>query len=108
MGSIVGTDERMRGDLIVYLEHPQLGRRQPCKSVVYIAREDLPRRSIVQFDDVAFGMLHDSHAMACRKHNKRQTVMLAKSSDPCAALKCRSTSNAAVQSRGQIARSRGT
>jgi hypothetical protein len=98
----------MRGDLIVYLEHPQLGRRQPCKSVVYIAREDLPRRSIVQFDDVAFGMLHDSHAMACRKHNKRQTVMLAKSSDPCAALKCRSTSNAAVQSRGQIARSRGT
>jgi hypothetical protein len=46
--------------------------------------------------------------MACRKHNKGQTVMLAKSSDPCAALKCRSTSNAAVQSRGQIARSRRT
>jgi len=61
----------MRGDLIVYLEQPQLGRRQPCKCVVYVAGENLPRRPIVQFDEVAFGMLHDFHAMACRAYNKK-------------------------------------
>ena len=59
----------MRGDLIVYFEQPQLGRRQLCKGVVYIAGENLPRRSIVQFDDVAFGMLHDFHAVPCREHS---------------------------------------
>ena len=90
-GSVIGIDERMRGDLIAYLEQPQLGGRQPCKCAVYVAGENLPCRSIVQFDDVTFGMLHDSHTMACRKHNKRKTVMPAKSSDPCPALKCRST-----------------
>jgi hypothetical protein len=88
----------MRGDLIVYLEQPQLGRRQPCKCVVYVAGENLPRRPIVQFDEVAFGMLHDFHAMACRAYNKK-TVLFAKSSDPRTALKCRSTRNAAVQPR---------
>src|SRR3981189_234842 len=86
----------MRGDLIVYLEQTQLGRRQPCKGVVYIAGENLPRRSIVQFDDVAFGMLHDFHATACCETDQQKTVMLAKSSDPCTALKCRSTQTAAL------------
>jgi hypothetical protein len=64
--------------------------------VVYVAGENLPRRSIVQFDEVAFGMLQNFHAMACREHNKQKTVLLAKSSDPRTALKCRSTRNAAV------------
>jgi hypothetical protein len=72
----------MRGDLIVCPEQPQLGRRQPCKCVVYVAGENLPRRPIVQFDEVAFGMLHVFHAMAYREHNEQKTVMLAKSSDP--------------------------
>jgi hypothetical protein len=40
--------------------------------------------------DVAFRMLNVFHAVACREHNKQKTVMLAKSSDPCTALKCRS------------------
>jgi hypothetical protein len=47
--------------------------------VVYIAGENLPRRSIVQFDDVAFGMLYDLHATACcerttKNGNARQEV----------------------------------
>jgi hypothetical protein len=65
----------MRGDLIVYLEQAQFGRRQPCKCVVYVTGENLPRRPIVQFDAVAFGMLHDFHAMACREHNEQKTAM---------------------------------
>jgi hypothetical protein len=59
--------------------------------VVYVAGENLPRRPIVQFDEVAFGMFHDFHAMAPCKHNQEKTVMLAESSNPRAALKCRST-----------------
>jgi hypothetical protein len=73
--SVIGIDERMRGDLIVYLEQAQFGRRQPCKCVVYVTGENLPRRPIVQFDAVAFGMLHDFHAMACREHNEQKTAM---------------------------------
>jgi hypothetical protein len=42
----------------------------------------LPRRPIVQFDEVAFGVLHVFHAMAYREHNEQKTVMLARSSDP--------------------------
>jgi hypothetical protein len=59
-------------------------------------RGNLPRRSIVQFDDVAFGMLHDFHATVSCETNKQKTVMLAKRSDPCTALKCCSTRNAAA------------
>jgi hypothetical protein len=92
-GSVIGIDERMRSDLIVYLEQPQLGRRQPRKCVVYVAGENLPRRSIVQFDDVAFGMLHDSHALTCRNPTNEKGG--ARREFP--ALKCRSTLNAAVQ-----------
>ncbi len=40
---------------------------------------------------MAFSMLNVFHAVACREHNKQKTVMLAKSSHPCTALKCRST-----------------
>jgi hypothetical protein len=69
----------------------------------YVAGENLPRRVIVQFDEVAFGMLHDFHAMARREHNEQKTAMLAESSDPRTALKCRPTRNAAVlPRRGRI------
>src|SRR5258707_15712721 len=71
-GSVIGIDERLRCDLIVYLEQPQLGRRQPCKCVVNVAGENLPRRPIVQFDEGAFGVLHDFHAMPGCEHNDKK------------------------------------
>jgi len=71
-GSVIGIDERMRGDLIVYLEQPQLGRRQPCKRVVYIAGENLPRRPVIQFDEMAFGVLQDFHAVALSRTQRKK------------------------------------
>jgi hypothetical protein len=52
----------MRGNFIVDFEQPQLGRWQPREGLVYIAWENLPSRSIVQFDDVALRMLNYFHA----------------------------------------------
>ena len=59
--SVIGTDERMRGDFIVDLEQPKLRRRQPGQCVIDVAGKNLPRRAIIQFDEMAFGVFQDLH-----------------------------------------------
>jgi hypothetical protein len=64
--SVVGIDQRVRGDVVVDLEQPQLGGRQPRQRVVDISRENLPGRAVVQFDEMALGMLRDFHGVVTR------------------------------------------
>src|ERR1700694_2588877 len=63
-GSVIEINQRVRSDLVIYLEQSQLRRRQPHQRIVHVAGENLPRRPIVQFDDMAFGMLQDFHGLA--------------------------------------------
>src|SRR5580692_4053623 len=62
-GSVIGIDQRVRGEFIVDIEQPQFGGRQPAQGIIDIAGENLPRRAIVEFDEMAFGVLRDFHGL---------------------------------------------
>jgi hypothetical protein len=48
--------EHVRADLVVGRHDSQIGLGLPAERAVEVAREDLPVRTIVEFDDVALGM----------------------------------------------------
>jgi len=48
-----GADQRVRTDLVVDGHDRELGFRCPVEGEVEVAREDLPSRAVIQFDDVA-------------------------------------------------------
>src|SRR6202040_2636384 len=54
-------DQRVRTDHIVDGHDRELGFWLPVEGEVEVAREDLPSRAVIQFDDVALGVGPDSH-----------------------------------------------
>jgi GNAT superfamily N-acetyltransferase len=59
--SVIGIDEGVRGDFVIDLEQPQFARRQPGQCLIDVGRKDLPARSVMQFDDMAFGVFENLH-----------------------------------------------
>ena len=49
-------DQRVRTDLVVGGHDREFGFWFPAEGEVEVAREDLPSRAVIQFDDVALGM----------------------------------------------------
>jgi hypothetical protein len=58
-------DERMRADLLLNLFDTDVSLRPPMQGDIKVAGKDLPLRTIVQLNQVTFGMRPDFHSAAC-------------------------------------------
>jgi hypothetical protein len=58
-------DERMRADFLLNLVDTDVSVRPPMKGDIKVAGKDLPLRTIVQLNQVTFGMRLDFHLAVC-------------------------------------------
>src|SRR6202043_1672754 len=63
--------QRVRTHLVADGDDREFRLRLPVQAEVEVTREDLPSRTVVQLDDVAFGMGSDRHRISVRSGVRR-------------------------------------